>query len=258
MKNQARLKCLNLRQCPTCKSILGEPAPGINRWPTDSTYQYLGEEHTCHCKWQDTLRRHYLLAHIPKGYWTYGKQEYYGDPEAWKMAEQYLNSWDNFKDLGIGIEFHSATQGTGKTFLVSWIARQLIQRQESVYYIRFREIMGLFHKPYEIRQEEEDRLRYSPVLVLDEVGTAISGEQGVYFAVEFENLIRARVDDNRVTLMTTNLTPEEIDDHYPRTYSLLSAKQQRYAIKAEDARRAGHVYDIDLELAAAHEARPLC
>lgn len=227
-------------------------------WPQDSTYRYQGEEHICDCQWQDSLRRAYLLAHVPLNYWTYGPAEYYGDPEAWKVAEEYLENWERYKPLGLGLEFYSRTQGTGKTFIVSWIARQLIQRGESVYYTRFREIMGLYDRPYEDRKYEEERLRYIPVLVLDEVGVAISGSQAGYFATEFETLIRARVDDNRVTLMTTNLTPEELDQNYRRTYSLLAAKQQRHAINFEDARRAGDVHFLDIAVAEAGESRPIC
>jgi DNA replication protein DnaC len=252
-------KRISLRHCPTCGSKPEEPVPGVVLgWPTDSTYKYDGHQLPCDCKGQDEWRRRYLLAHIPKGYWTYGENEYYGDPGAWQAAEDYLASWPNYRELGLGIEFYSETQGTGKTFLVSWIARQLIQRGEAVYYTRFREIMGLYDRPYEVRKDEEDRLRTIPVLVLDEVGAAISGSQGDYFAMEFEDLIRARVDDNRVTLMTTNLTPDKLDANYARTYSLLAAKQIRYEINFEDARRAGNVRFLDMELAKAGEVRPLC
>lgn len=74
--------------------------------------------------------------------------------------------------------------------------------------------------------------------------------------MEFENLIRNRIDSNRVTLMTTNLTPHQLDQHYPRTYSLLSVKQQRHAIDGIDVRRAGQ-QDIDRDLAEAGEVRPI-
>lgn len=259
VETQARLKQIDLRSCPTCKSRPLEPVPGVEvGWPEDSTYTYLGDRHICNCAWQDLLRRHYLLAHIPKGYWTYGPDEYYGDKGAWKFSEDYLSTWKGCKELGLGIEFYSEMQGTGKTFLISWVARQLIQRGESVFYTRFREIMGLYDRPYDERKYEEERLRNIPVLVLDEVGVAISGAQNEYFAMEFETLIRARVDDNRVTLMTTNLTPDKLDNNYARTYSLLAAKQDRYEINFEDARRAGHVQYLDMEVAKANESRPLC
>jgi DNA replication protein DnaC len=201
--------------------------------------------------------RRYLLAHVPKAYWTFGTPEYFGDPKAWQLANEYLNNWDGNKSMGLGLEFYSPTQGTGKTFLVSWIARQLIQRGEDVYYTRFRPLMELYHRENKERTVIESRLRDSSVLVLDEVGVAISVAQNSYFAMEFEDLMRSRIDDNRVTLMTTNLTPDELDGEYTRVYSLLAAKQQRYAIDYEDARRVGDVYLINEAMIKSGEVRPL-
>lgn len=258
VERQAEKRGVDLRTCPTCKTRPEEPAPGVFVWPTDSTYRYMDEDHACDCEWQQSLRRHYLLAHIPIRYWTLAEMDYFGDPSALAAAKAYLDGWQGYKDQGIGMEFHSPKQGTGKTFLAAWIARQLVQRKESVYYIRFLSIMGLFDRPYEERKLEEDRLWYTPVLVLDEVGPAISGPQGQYFAMEFENLMRARVDDNRVTIMTTNMTPEKLDEHYPRTYSLLAAKQLRHEIDGHDVRREGEALMLDMHVAENGEARPIC
>jgi DNA replication protein DnaC len=257
VESQAVLKTISLHRCPTCGASPTEVAPGIYEWTELNTFFYDGNQVECDCDGQLQLLRHYLLAHIPKGYWTLGFDEYFGDPKAWKVATEYLEHWEGHKKLGLGLEFYSPTQGTGKTFLVSWIARQLIQRGERVYYTRFREIMGLYNKSAERREMEVDRLRYTPVVVLDEVGVAISEAQNHYFAAEFEELIRARTDDNRVTLMTTNLTPEELDGEYARTYSLLAAKQQRHEIKYEDARRTGDIHLINSAMVESGETRPL-
>jgi hypothetical protein len=257
VEHQAVLKRISLHRCPTCGGAPTEVAPGIYEWIELGRFLYNGVRLDCDCNGQLQLLRHYLLAHIPKGYWTLGFDEYFGDPQAWKIAAEYLDNWKGHKDLGLGLEYYSPTQGTGKTFLVSWIAKQLIQRGEHVYYTRFREIMGLYDKSADRREAEVDRLRYTPVLVLDEVGVAISDSQNHYFAVEFEELIRARTDDNRVTLMTTNLTPEELDGEYTRTYSLLAAKQKRYEIDYEDARRTGDIHLINSSMVECGEVRPL-
>lgn len=225
--------------------------------PEHSSYRLNGESHECNCEWQLTLRRHYLLANIPQNYWTLSFDDYYGDPGAWDAASVYLDHWEGYREQGIGIEFYSEGMGVGKTFLATYIARQLVQLSESVYYLRFLEIMGLYQKPWEIREPIETRLRESPVLVLDEVGRAISEEQNSYFAIEFESLIRSRTDSNRVTIMTTNLTPDQLDREYPRTYSLLAAKQKRHEIHGDDVRREGVVQMRGEELAINSEVRPI-
>lgn len=254
----AKQKHLDLKSCPTCKSREEELAPGICVWPENPTYRYMDAEHACDCLLQDTLRRHYLLAHIPVHYWRLGESDYFGDPLAWEAMQAYLAAWEAYRDSGIGIEFFSPEMGTGKTFLATYIARQLVHRGEPVYFTRFRDIMGMYDKPYEIRKAEEERLWYTRVLVLDEVGPPLSEAQGSYFAAEFEGLIRARIDDDRVTIMTTNLQPEMLDRYYPRTYSLLAAKQKRHEINFNDVRRSGEIMLLDAELAANGETRPLC
>lgn len=251
---KAREQRINLSKCPTCKAGHEFGAPGVDLgWHTDSTYVYEGEEHVCDCAWQDELRRRYILADIPRQYWTYGVEDFYGDHVAMEVAIRYLANWENYRETGLGVEFHSITMGTGKTFLLTYLARQLIQRGEDVLFTPFRSIMGLYKGD---NQDIQDRLLYTTVLALDEVGAALSGPQGEYFAMEFENLIRNRIDSNRVMLMTTNLTPRQLDEHYPRTYSLLSVKQQRHAIDGIDVRRAGQ-QDIDRNLAEAGEVRPI-
>jgi DNA replication protein DnaC len=257
----AKLKRLNMRQCPTCKGSLVEvdpENPGVLGVPERRTYRYMGEDHECDCWHQDELRRHYLLAHIPMRYWRLGEQEYFGDPKAWDVAKDYLDHWESYRDQGLGLEFFSPKMGTGKTFLATYIARQLIQRGEPVFFTRFREIMGWYDRSHEERDEHEERLRHTPVLIFDEVVPPLSSAQGEYFGMEFEVLVRSRIDDDLVTLMTTNLRPTELEKHYPRTYSLLAAKQRRHEIKWEDVRRAGDVKLIDETIAHVGEVRPLC
>jgi hypothetical protein len=254
----AKQKHIDLRECPTCESRLQTfEYDDDEAWPEAPTYRYLGKEHVCDCLEQDKLRRHYLLANIPVHYWRLGPEEYFGDASAWDVMEGYLDRWKAYRNAGIGMEFHSPTMGTGKTFLATYIARELVKKCEPVFFTRFRDIMGLYDRPYEARKALEERLWYTRVLLLDEVGAPLSEAQGAYFASEFESVIRARIDDDRVTIMTTNLQPDELDRYYPRTYGLLAAKQQRHEINFRDVRRSGDVLLLDAELAANGETRPI-
>lgn len=247
---------INLNACPTCRAKPVEVAPGVMDW-ADSTYRLYQQDRPCSCEYQNNLQRHYLLSQIPRTYWTLGENEFFGDPEALRATQSYLDNWDGFKHVGGGMEFYSASQGTGKTMLACLIGKELIKRGESVHFVYFRDIMSLYDKPFEIRDAEVRRLRRTSVLILDEVCLTISDAQHKYFAGEFEDLIRFRTSGNGVTIMTTNLTPEELEIEYPRTYSLLAAKQQRIKVAGVDARIAGDVDFMNMELALNGEARPL-
>lgn len=249
-------KNINLRICPTCRQPKIEVAPGIWEWEA-STYRLYGEEHECECKWQDTLRRHYLLAGIPSDYWTLSDEDFFGDKSALQEMQQYLQAWTDWKWHGIGLEFYSPIQGTGKTMLATLIAKDLIQRGERVHFTSFRDAIRLYDMPYEAREERTRLLRHTPVLILDEVGLSISAQQGAFFATELEDLVRFRTSGNGVTLITTNLAPDQLDHEYPRTFSLLAAKQRRIKVNGADARRSGDVDLVRMELIANKEARPI-
>jgi DNA replication protein DnaC len=243
-------------ECPTCGSKAFEVDAGVLAWPSAGTYLYDGKKHPCDCEEQEALFRHYLLAHIPQEYMTLGVDAYYGDPDALQAAQEYLEKWPNFRKHGMGIGFYSKTQGTGKTFLACYLARELVKRGESVYYVYFRNIVSTYELPYDVRKDEESRLRDCTVLILDEVARPVSEAQRAFFAEKFEELIRHRSNYNKVTVLTSNLIPRDLDEIYPRTYSLLAAKEKSVEVDGPDVRKQ-YLGSLNGDLAAAGETRPI-
>lgn len=254
----ARDKNINLNLCPTCGSrrIEVEPNSGIYVWD-HNVYKLDGQTYPCRCEEQENLQRHYLLAGIPKSYWTLSVDDFFGDQEALAKAQQYLANWSEMSRHGISIQFYSPTMGTGKTMLASIIAKALVRRGERVYFTPFRDTVRIYQMPYEKREALENRLRHIPVLVLDEVGASISDAQRAFFGHELEDLIRFRSSGNSITIITTNLTPEALEHEYPRTFSLLAASTQYVYVSGEDVRRAGHIDFLQKELALNGEAKPI-
>jgi len=183
------------------------------------------------------------------------EKDYYGDQSAMEAAQSYLDNWEHEKHHGLGIGFYSTSQGTGKTFLATWIARKLIRRGEKAYYINFKDIIELYRLPHEERKCLEEKIKDSPVLVLDEVSPAISVAQRELFAVYFEELIRHRSNYNRITILTTNFLPETIADHYERVWSLLSAKEHHVHVNGSDKRQ--EIWSFNTYLAENGESRPI-
>ena len=131
-----------------------------------------------------------------------------------------------------------------------------MKRGERVYFLSFSQMVGVYSLSPDDRRAEEQRLRECSVLVLDEVVAPNTEAQSHLFSSKFEELIRDRTNFNRVTIMTTNLKPERLHDIYPRTYSLLEAKQYRVIMDGEDARQ-GTVKQRNLQMANLGEVRPI-
>jgi DNA replication protein DnaC len=248
---KARDYNLSLNRCPTCGQKPTEIEDNTGIYKLDS------KEYPCDCEAQVNLARHYLLANVPPDYWTLSDIEFVGDSEALKQAQDYLGKYDNYKAHGIGIEFYSTMQGTGKTMLSCIIAKELVKRGEHVYFIHFDEILRLYQMPYEQREELERKLRRVPVLILDEIGRPVTDAQRAFFATELESLIRHRTSGNGITIITTNMTPGILDKEYPRTASLLAKATIEVAVSGDDIRKEGTIDLYRKELALNGETKPI-
>ena len=99
------------------------------------------------------------------------------------------------------------------------------------------------------------RIRESGFVILDEVIPPVTEAQRQFFAVQLEALIRHRTNNNLPTIMTTNMDQETLHGSYPRTYSLLSAKQIRQEVRGSDRRES--IGMKEMEIIANGETRPI-
>lgn len=180
-------------------------------------------------------------------------RDFHGDKAAQDGVALYLHKWPSFKINGVGMEFAGKGIGIGKTFAATTVGRELVKLREDVYFIPFGEMLHAMR--YE-DLETLDRMQNVNVLILDEVQQPPNEALSSVMANHFERIIRNRTNYNGVTIMTTNMTEEELDDEYPRTYSLLSAKQLRVEMTGKDARK-GHTAMKNLELSMNDEVRPI-
>ena len=220
------------------------------------TYTFNGEVFPCDCDVQIALRKHYLLANIGDQYMRLDWRRDYRDEDVKDAVQAYLDAWPTLKLQGMGLEFASPKLGVGKTFAATYVGKELIKRGERVYFLPFYQMVGVYSLSPDDRRAEEQRIRECSVLVLDEVVAPNTEAQSHLFSSKFEELIRDRTNFNRVTIMTTNLKPERLHDIYPRTYSLLEAKQYRVIMDGEDARQST-VKQRNLQMANLGEVRPI-
>lgn len=238
-----------LTRCPTCRTRQDDD-PENDEAPS---YRYRGEEFECDCRTQIALYTRYLIAGIPEEYMRLDWAEYNGSEGARVFVAEYLDNWENLRLHGLGAEFGGPNLGIGKTFAATHIGKILAKQGQRVYFTPFVEMVAAFEK--ENGQELEHRIRMTPFVILDDIMEPKSQRQANFYHTRFEAIIRHRTNYNLPTIITTNLTTRELEMYYPRTYSLLSAKQMRIDMDGEDVRAEKGRDDFDLALNG--EVRPI-
>ena len=239
------------QKCPVC---LGE-----------GRFSYKGVEYECpdddygHV----TLRKAklYWLHNIPLEYqqllWEEWVEET-GDRETFEQVNLYIDSYERYALNGVGMTFYSKGLGTGKTWAATATLKQLVKKGEDGWFAPFYEVAGYYEivdpeeRAYKIRRVQE-----AGVLVLDEIRRPISEKQKNLLGEKLENLIRPRAANNLPTIITTNLTPNEIEDLYPRAFSLIYAKNIEFELSGTDARLTNKVTKRLIESVANGEALPI-
>lgn len=237
-----------ISRCPTCdtKQSIFDEDPEYR-----ATYRLFGEEYECVCATQITLFMHYLLAGIPEEYMRLNWDDYTGSAKG--FVGGYLNDWQGYRKHGFGIEFGGEAMGIGKTFCATHIGKELLKRGQRVYFTPFVEMVAAFEK--ENGLELERRLRMTPYVILDDIMPPRSERQAHFYHTRFEAIIRHRTNYNLPTIITTNLSAEDLEKYYPRTYSLLAAKQTRMDMDGDDYRHNSGA--TNMELALNGEVRPI-
>lgn len=251
----ARLSGVSLDVCPTCGGR-EEEIPGSDgvRAFVSRKYNFRGEEHDCNCQAQIALRARYLLANIGDQYMRLDWADFDGATEAQQMVPHYIEKWQAYQRNGMGLEFGGASLGVGKTFAATTIGKGLIKHGQRVFFIPFVEMVSAFES--EDKNDLERKMRETTFLILDEILPARSERQRDFYATKFEALIRFRTNFNLPTITTTNLSEQEIAEEYPRTYSLLQAKQGRIDMSGID-KRMGQIRIENMDLVMNNEVRPI-
>lgn len=246
----ARIMGRNLDYCPTCKSRLkDEPGEDVEK----REYLYLEKIHQCDCQQQVALFTRYLLAGIPEQYMRLDWNTYDGSPQAKEFVDDYLKRWKQFRDHGFGVEFGGPQLGIGKTFAATHLGKELVKKRQRVFFVPFVEMVTAFERSD--AEAFEDKIRMTPYVIIDDIMPPVSVRQKDFYHTRFEAIIRNRTNYNLPTIITTNLTSDKLEEYYPRTYSLLAAKQKRIDMEGQDFRGVMGLWNE--ELIANAESRPI-
>lgn len=245
-----QVKGRSLDYCPTCGSRYPEvpdEAPPLRQ------YYYLNQWHECNCKEQIALFSRYLVAGIPEQYMRLDWHDYEGSPAAREFVDKYLEKWRAYREHGFGVEFGGPKLGIGKTFAATHLGKEMVKHRQRAYFVPFVEMVSAFERSD--AEAVEYKLRMTPYVILDDILEPKSERQEHFYHNKFEAIIRHRTNYNLPTIITTNLTTTELEEYYPRTYSLLAAKQKRIDMDGEDFRGVMGLWNM--ELVENGETRPI-
>lgn len=231
--------------CPTCD--------GRREYSLD------GKTYQCDCETQRLLQKHYFAANIGREYHDICLDHFVGENRAMvhEIVTDYLEYFDDNYHYGLGLSF-SGPLGTGKTFAMTCVLKELVKQGRNVYFITFDDLVhtwGSAYKDDEARKLQE-KLQSVEVLGLDELRSDGRNHSG-FLSSGLEVVIRHRTSNLLPTLITTNMMPKEEEGEFAKAFSLLSARNRRIIMSGEDHRR-GIVRDTNYNLAGKRERRPVC
>lgn len=132
----------------------------------------------------------------------------------------------------------SGNTGLGKTFLSACIARAVADRGYSVAYESAGHLFtklerARFERDEQCRQETEASL-HADLLIVDDLGTEMTGQ---FTSVALYSLINDRLLAGKPTIISTNMTTEEISRRYtPQIASRLRGSYKRVPFVGDDIR----------------------
>jgi DNA replication protein DnaC len=237
--------------CPTCKGSLP-----IKRRPEDRTFLWHtgdGEPRRfqCPCYDQYQMARYFYHSGVPTNYQRlgWGDFEHLNDGAASAVAE-YLTHSEALVDAGFGLCIYGP-RGNGKSLVGYLTIKEMLAKGYDCYCTTFADMIEGFMDTW--REPEQKRwfnqtVRNAGILFIDDIGREhkpttmnqgkVDTRPGAVRETMLEAVIRQRVANCQPTIITTNLTPDDVANGYGgHTMSLLTEKTTFVEVTGSDRRR---------------------
>jgi len=243
-RNHPQLGRSYQRYCPTCDK--------------KGAYLWRGREHDCDCEYQLQLHKHYLAAGIGVTYQRLDWDDYAGPTKVLDGVVKYLDRRQEFLRRGMGMYFLGPF-GTGKTMLANLVLKELVKDGMSCWATTFSQTVEMFTAGWSDRADKEyfqAKFINSQVLLLDDVGKELRGTRLALAETTFDAILRQRVQSGRTTVITTNMTPADLEEGYGAAIlSLIREKSLELVFDGGDFRVAARERETDEVLRG--EVRPI-
>ncbi len=229
--------------CPTC---LGR-----------KTYRWKNEDHDCDCALQLQLIKHYDFAGIGDHYARLSMDDFKSDPAGREWVEKYLHFHEQMVHKGLGLLFHG-DYGTGKTFLVMMLMKELVKLGYSCFATTFTGLVEAYTAGWNSAEDKKyfhERMKGSQILFIDDLGKEFKTKNNLAEST-LDDVIRSRIQAARPTHVTTNMAPEEMRKGYGgAVFSLLHEVSIAHEVKGDDQRP--NVIQRHLDEVIRDETRPV-
>nr|DAO53776.1 MAG TPA: Replicative helicase [Caudoviricetes sp.] len=176
--------------------------------------------------------------------WTFGKDDC-KNAKISKVAHNYVENFREMYKQNKGLLFYGSV-GTGKTFISSCIANELIERGFPCLVTNFSRLTNTISGMWEGKQAYIDGLDDFSLLVIDDLASERDTE---YMGEIVQSIIDARYRSGQPLIVTTNLTAEElkhpIEIRKQRIYSRLLEMCVPIEVTGTDRRKEKLKNDYD-------------
>ena len=154
-------------------------------------------------------------ANVPSRFWNVKLSEIPEHLEYRDKVRKYLEKMDEMLENGIGLFLYSDENSTGKTSIAVLALKQVLRLRRTAYFEESGRLKAALIRAEEFEENIpiERRIRTVDLLVLDDVGKEYRTESG-FAENTIESVLRDRSQSMRLTIMTSNLKPNKIEQVY--------------------------------------------
>jgi DNA replication protein DnaC len=250
------------KSCLTCLKRKGLQDSQTYRWYADDEAGRRTDEivtYECNCQQQWLMHLWFLNAGIPLSYQRLGWDDVKAVPQhiVEQVMDYALQAASNIA-AGRNLILWSKGPGTGKTLLLALLCKFLMANGFQAHFSQFNDVIDLFTSTWRDKDEKEywtRRVRNVDVLAMDDMGKENKGRIDVVEDM-VDRIIRSRVSDAAPTIITSNRSPEEIQQGYGvYAMSLLSESAHFIEVTGADYRPVRS--ELSRQEADLHLARPI-
>lgn len=232
-------------KCPVCRGTGEYRFDGETRECPDDDYGHVALR----------LFKLYCLGNVPLEYQQLNWDDYPHDDVRDEVAK-YLNGFETIRLSGLGWEIMGKKRGVAKTWTATHLLKVILLMGYSGWFVSFMDLKNLYEmEDHERRDFLTSKLMNVEMLVIDDIIEPRSDKMRAFFEDQLETVIRHRTTRNLVTVTTTNMVEDDLEELFPRVYSLMSAKQLRKELDGKDHRPVA--WRENQELMLNGEVRPL-